>query len=588
MANTEVGSAYVTIYPQTDGNFSKQVGKTMGDNIGSGLSAKAVAIGNIISNVAMNAASAIGEQMSTAFSNYANYEQLVGGVEKIFDQANIAGILDDAQQAYKNLNMSANEYLESINQTGAAFAQTMGDQKGYETAKTGMQAISNYASGTGRNISELNEKFALITRATSSYQSIADQFSGILPATSADFLAQAQAAGFLSGEYKKLTDVPVAEYQEAVSKMLEKGVADMGLAGNTAHESTETITGSLAMLGAAWTNFTTELGKDSADIPTRAAELVDSIVAVVQNIAPRLLTFAQNLFAALPTLYEQLAPYIQQFIDMAAQFIEEHQPEIQAASAFLFDGIKTALKEVVKLAIQALGEFIKEVIVTFPEWFPQLLQAAGELFLAIIEGLVNGIDPFMRQLEDMMNQGLAAIGNFIGGFFTAGFNLVSSIIRGIGSIAGNIVKTLTSPFEGAFNYIISLPGRIVEWFSGLGTRISNAFGSIHFPTPHVQYWNISVADWRVPIPYISWYAKGGIVDDAQLIGAGERGAELIWPSYGSYFDLYAKGIAEHMPQNGGGGVDIHDCTFNVRQESDIRAIAIELNTLVNRQMAGSR
>jgi predicted dehydrogenase len=24
MANTEVGSAYVTIYPQTDGNFSKQ------------------------------------------------------------------------------------------------------------------------------------------------------------------------------------------------------------------------------------------------------------------------------------------------------------------------------------------------------------------------------------------------------------------------------------------------------------------------------------------------------------------------------------------------------------------------------------
>lgn len=583
----EIGVAYLSVKPKMDGNFDSEIsnhGSISGGKFGG---AFAVAAGNLIASGIEKVISGAFSLLGDAFSNYANFEQLSGGVEKIFDQADISGIMKDANEAYKTLNMSANEYLEAINQTGAAFAATMGDQKGYDTAKQGMQAIADYASGTGRNLDELNEKYALITRATSSYQSIADQFSGILPATSADFLAQAQAAGFLSGEYTKLTEVPIAEYQQAVSAMLEKGVSDMGLYQNTFNESTETISGSLAMLTSSWQNFTTELGKDSADMPARTSELVDSIVAVVQNIAPRLLAFAQNLFAALPTLYEQLSPYIQQFIDMAAQFIEEHQPEIQAASAFLFDGIKTALKEVVKLAIQALGEFIKEVIVTFPEWFPQLLQAAGELFMAIVEGLVNGIDPFMRQLEDMMNQGLAAIGNFIGGFFTAGFNLVSSIIGGIGSIAGNIVGTLTSPFRNAFEYIISLPGRIIEWFSGLGTRISNAFGSIHFPTPHVQYWDISVADWHVPIPYISWYAKGGIVDDAQLIGAGERGAELIWPSYGSYFDMYAKGIAEHMPQNvGGGGVDIHDCTFIVRKESDIRAVAVELNTLINRQTAG--
>lgn len=589
MANTEVGSAYVTIYPQTDGNFSKQVGKTMGDNIGSGLSAKAVAIGNILSNVAMNAASAIGEQMSTAFSNYANYEQLVGGVEKIFDQANIAGILDDAQQAYKNLNMSANEYLESINQTGAAFAQTMGDQKGYETAKTGMQAISDYASGTGRNISELNEKFALITRATSSYQSIADQFSGILPATSADFLAQAQAAGFLSSEYTKLTEVPIAEYQEAVSKMLKKGVADMGLAGNTAHESTETITGSLAMLGAAWTNFTTELGKDSADIPTRAGELVDSIVAVVQNIAPRLLAFAQNLFAALPELYEQLSPYIQQFVDMAAQFIEEHQPEIQAASTQLFDGIKAALKEAIKMAIQALGEFIKEVIVTFPEWFPELLKAAGELFLAILEGLVNGIDPFMRKLEEMINGALGAIGDAVGGFIQGGADIIGGIIQGVGEgldgirkVFDDVVYAMTHPIETAQGII-----------EGIIETIENAFAWMHidipsFSLPHIEWHWMDIGD-ILSIPVfdgISWYAKGGFADSATLAGYGEKGLELYWPSYSPYFDMYAKGIAEHMPASG--GVDIHDCTFIVRQESDIRSVAVELNTLVNRQLAGGR
>ena len=51
-----------------------------------------------------------------------------------------------------------------------------------------------------------------------------------------------------------------------------------------------------------------------------------------------------------------------------------------------------------------------------------------------------------------------------------------------------------------------------------------------------------------------------------------------------YFDKYAKGIAEHMPARG--GVDIHDCTFNVRKEGDIRSVAHELNTLINRQTNG--
>ena len=83
---------------------------------------------------------------------------------------------------------------------------------------------------------------------------------------------------------------------------------------------------------------------------------------------------------------------------------------------------------------------------------------------------------------------------------------------------------------------------------------------------------------------VDWYATGGIVTGAQLIGAGERGAELIWPSYGPYLDRYADAIADRMGNRG--GVDIHDCTFYVRKEDDIRRVAVQLNTLINRQTAG--
>lgn len=179
----------------------------------------------------------------------------------------------DSQEAYFSMNLSAREYIDMMNKVGATFSQTMGDQKGYDTAKKGLQAISDYASGTGADINLLNDKFKLITRSTSSYQSIADQFAGILPQTTKDFLAQAQASGFLSTQYKKLTDVPVAEYQEAVTNMLEKGVDAMGLLGNTAEESRKTLTGSIAMTKKAWDNFlsgTGDLGKvvESARIRT--------------------------------------------------------------------------------------------------------------------------------------------------------------------------------------------------------------------------------------------------------------------------------------------------------------------------------
>ena len=224
------------------------------------------------------AAAGITALTKSAVDGFAEYEQLAGGAAKIFDEMNQADILRDAQNAYKDLGLSANQYLSVINDVGATFAATMGDAAGYEAAKTGLKAISDYASGTGKNVDELSQKFTLITRSTSSYQSIADQFSGILPATSSGFLEQAQAAGVLSGKYKQLTEVPIDEYQAAVSKMLEKGVADLGLANNTMDEAFSTLSGSLAMAKGAWSNLVTGRADDSADLDALINNFVESVV----------------------------------------------------------------------------------------------------------------------------------------------------------------------------------------------------------------------------------------------------------------------------------------------------------------------
>lgn len=284
-------------------------------------------------------------------SAYGNFEQLAGGAKKIFDEMDYSKIERDANNAYKELNMSASQYIETMNLAGATFAQTMGDEAGYDTARKGIKAIADFASGTGKSIDLLNEKYQLITRSASGYQSIADQFAGILPQTSADFLKQAQAAGFLSDSYTKLTEVPVAEYQQAVTAMLEKGVADLGLANNTANESMGTLTGSLAMVRAAWENLVVGFADPDADLGQLIDNMVESATAALSNIQPvaerameGIATFigqaAPILTAQLPTLMNGILPPL---LDGAAQLTGALIENVPALVGTVWDAVWDAI-----------------------------------------------------------------------------------------------------------------------------------------------------------------------------------------------------------------------------------------------------
>lgn len=248
--------------------------------------------------------------VKSSIDAFAEYEQLAGGVEKIFDKANIKQIQRDADNAYKELGMSANQYMSIINDVGASFAATMGDQRGYEAARKGLTSISDYASGTGKSMNELSQKLAMITRSTSSYQSIADQFSGILPATSADFLAQAQAAGFLSKEYKKLTDVPIADYQMSVTQMLELGVQNLNLAGNTAREAATTISGSASMMKASWNDLLASMGNPDSDIPKAIDKFTSSFHTAFENLVPKVKLVMKNLADVISAVAPQVVSVI--------------------------------------------------------------------------------------------------------------------------------------------------------------------------------------------------------------------------------------------------------------------------------------
>lgn len=418
-----------------------RAGKDVGDSYAKGMTnaVKGLA-GKLAGLVALQeVAQGFADLTKQAVDAYAEYEQLAGGVAKIFDQADQAAILEDANKAYLDLNLSANDYLAVINQTGAAFAATMGDQAGYEAARKGMLAISDYASGTGRSIDELSEKFALITRSTSSYQSIADQFSGILPATSADFLAQAQAAGFLSEEYTKLTEVPIAEYQQAVTDMLALGVEQMGLAGNTAAETASTVSGSLMALTAQWKNWLVAIGSGEG-VTEATNKLVDTIGVAAQNVVPVLSTI-------LTTLKDLFVQALRDLVDTLVR----NDPEMHAKAYEMFMKVVDAVVEIAPLVLAALGMMIVNAIGV-------LLHAAADFFMqgvALVGKVAEGVGNAAGQVKDEFVQGVRdawnALKSWVSSFDTAGRNLVDGLIGGVKAKVGELATAAANAARGALD-----------------------------------------------------------------------------------------------------------------------------------------
>lgn len=447
---------------------------------------------------------------------YGEMEQLAGGAQKIFDEMDYSKIEQDAKQAYRTMNLSASEYLALINDVGATFAATMGDEKGYDAAKMGLQAISDYASGTGKDVNLLGQKFTMITRATTTYQSIADQFSGILPATSDAFLQQAQAAGLLSNEYTKLTEVPIDEYQQAVSEMLVKGVENLGLAGNTLAESTQTLTGSIAAAKGAWQNFLSGTGgfEEVVDTVVTAGtqigkavvkmlpKIVDGLVGIVNGLIPEIpklietllptllngiVSLMQGLVDAAPTLITTLAgmlpDLITGFIDMFVQvcnaFAEQapvimpivvnamidalvalfdNMDEIMLAIVALMNGLIKGIIESLPILIERLPEFIETVLNSMIDYYPMLIEAGIELIPPLVVGIVKALPQIFRVFTTLITKTIPeTIAKGIPKLWEAGKNIIKGIWEGIKNFdIVKLMKGLAKDMLGGIKNILGI------------------------------------------------------------------------------------------------------------------------------------
>lgn len=214
-------------------------------------------------------------------------------------------------------------------------------------------------------------------------------------------------------------------------------------------------------------------------------------------------------------------------------------------------------KSAVNFALGLLGgifsgiyEFFKERIEEWQQRLPAETYGVGGAFvMGLLDGIVTGLYNIGSWLWEHIG---APIINSIKNFF--GIHSPSTVMAEIGR---NIVQGLLDGISERWNTLRSALSdkfnALKSWWQGL------SLGSFSFKTPHltVSYEPVNnllarfLGVTALPHLSVSWFAKGGVIDGASLIGAGEAGAEAIVPLENNtgWLDMIADRLMEAMGNN---------------------------------------
>lgn len=304
MANNkyELGKAYVQVVPTTEGisgklssAFSSEgsvagevFGATFGANMLTGVVAKAASAAMQVGEVLVNT-------VKEAVNNYGDYEQLTGGVEKLFGNS-ADTVMQYAEEAYKTAGISANEYMEQITSFAASLVNSLdGDTK--EAAVMGNQAVVDMADNA-------NTFGTAIESIQNAYQGFAKQNYTMLDNLKLGYGGTKEEMERLITDAEKLdssfkatrdeNDNLTMSFSEIV-QAIHIVQTEMNVTGTTSKEAASTLQGSAGTAQAAWQNLLTTLGDENGDVEEAVEDWTDAVKTNIENTAKVVRNVFQNI-----------------------------------------------------------------------------------------------------------------------------------------------------------------------------------------------------------------------------------------------------------------------------------------------------
>ena len=464
-------------------------------SIGSG----AVKVGKAIATGMAVGAGACATLATAAIKSYADYEQLVGGVETLFgtrgaksveEYAQMVGksvdsvkdefgmlqqaqsdVMNNASQAYKTAGLSVNEYMESVNGIAAALNQSAESQ--VESAALANQAVidmSDNAAKMGTSMESIQNAYAGFAKQN---YTMLDNLKLGYGGTKEEMQRLLEDAEKISGIKYDISSF--ADVTQAIHVMQE----EMGIAGTTAAEASGTIQGSLGMLKSSWSNLLTGLVDPTQNVSTLIQNLFDSLttfagnlIEPITNVLSGISTAVQQLVpmlaAAIPGMISQVMPGVIQGAKSILQGVVQVLPSVLEAVMSALPDLYNGIAEVFGTIVEALPEFLTTLATGLTTLIPQIIQAFTDMVVTLASNLTTIIQPLIAALPDLITAIITAISEALPQIITA---LVEAAIALLPVLIEGLVQIITALAEALPEISNALIEVMPELISRLVTAI---------------------------------------------------------------------------------------------------------------------
>lgn len=434
-----------------------------------------------------------------ALNSYADYEQLVGGVETLFK--NSANVVEGyANNAYKTAGLSANEYMETVTSFSASLLQSLNNDTA-KSAQVADMAITDMAD----NANKMGTDMTMIQNA---YQGFAKQNYTMLDNLKLGYggtksemqrlLKDAQKISGIKYDISNLNDV----YQA-----IHVIQGELGITGTTAKEASTTIQGSVSAMKSAWQNMLTGIADDNADFKGLINNLVDSIGIAAENIMPRVKVIVDGIVALIPELTGKIIEHLPEIMKTGSEIITQlvdslttFAPDIGYSAFYIIDelvsGIMNNFPTILQVGIDLLTEFINGISQTLPDLVPiaiesittivttlldnidSIIDAGLELISALADGLIDALPNLIDKIPIIIEKLIISITDNLPKIIEAGVTLTLKLgvglIKAIPQLISKIPQIISSLVNGFKNYFSNMAEVGRNLVSGIWEGIKNA------------------------------------------------------------------------------------------------------------------
>lgn len=483
------------------------------------------------------AATAIGTITKFVIQHYAEYEQLVGGVETLFGAQGLSlkkyaqsigqtveqargkydqliqaqtEVMNNAKVAYKTAGMSANDYMNTITSFAAALKQSTANET--EAAKVANQTVIDMADNAnkmGTNMEDIQNAYQGFSKQN---YTMLDNLKLGYGGTKSEMERLLQNAEKLTGIHYDINNL--SDVYNAIHEIQK----NLGITGTTAKEAMKTIDGAMKMTKASWDNLLTGLADPKQAVGPLISEFAKSLGILAKNVTPKI----KEVFNALPNALIQITPQLMNMIiDLA--------PSLILAAINLVAGLVGALPGVIAPIFSQLSSLIGsgmidkigqsissnmptliskglDMLLQFSQavltYLPVLVGMGMKLIFYLVQGLMSALPTLISKVPTIIANLADAFSNSAQTIFAWGVKIIAEIIKGlvmsIPSLIANIPKIIYAIFavwnainwwnlgkgliNGIKNGITSMGGSLTSTaknlFESLKNSVSNIFNNI--------------------------------------------------------------------------------------------------------------